>query len=237
MFAACALSVSLNGCSGNRTQQPSDERRPAPAQSSGSPENTATSPPVTAETPNDNRKVIVAFGDSLTAGVVEKSYPQYLQEILDQRHLPFRVENQGVAGDTSSDGVARIDNVTAEHPLLVLLEFGGNDGLRGVPVETTKKNLDDMIATLKRSGIQIVLLGITLPPNYGVDYIKPFNAMYADLAAKYKITLLPFLLIDVYSHNNLMQPDGIHPNSAGNRVVAEDVFRTIEPLLKRLEHS
>jgi acyl-CoA thioesterase-1 len=232
VFAACVV-IGLAACSDNRTQKSTDEGRVSQPQSSTAPQGTAS-----AENPApDKRQLIIAFGDSLTAGVVEKSYPQYLQEIIDAHGLPFRVENQGVAGDTSSDGLARIDNVTSERPSLVLLEFGGNDGLRGVPVDTTKKNLDEMISKLKAAGCSIVLLGITLPPNYGPDYIHAFNAMYGDLSHKYKIPLFPFLLVDVYNHPDMMQPDGIHPNSAGNKVVAQDVFRTIEPVLKRIEHS
>jgi len=173
----------------------------------------------------------VAFGDSLTAGVSGRSYPEHLQDLLDRSPFLYRIDNQGVSGDTTTDGLARIDNVIAVHPALVLLEFGGNDGLRGIPVTSTQENLDQMIALLKAAKIPVVLLGITLPPNYGPDYVKPFTAIFPTLAAKYKLPLMPFLLLHVYRGPGLMQPDGIHPNSQGNEIIARDVFALIQPLL------
>jgi len=179
--------------------------------------------------------VIVAFGDSLTAGVAGKSYPEYLEDILHEHGYKYAVENQGVSGDTTTDGLARIENVIAAKPALVILEFGGNDGLRGVPVESTRKNLEEMISRIQAASIPLVLLGITLPPNYGPDYVKPFTAMFPELAKKYKIRSLPFLLAHVYQDPKLMQPDGIHPNGAGNRIVAQDVFQLISKMLKPAE--
>jgi acyl-CoA thioesterase-1 len=179
-----------------------------------------------------NGPLIVAFGDSLTAGVAGKSYPEYLEDILQDHGYRYRVENQGVSGDTTTDGLARIENVIVTKPALVILEFGGNDGLRGVPVQTIRKNLEEMISRIQAARIPLVLLGITLPPNYGPDYVKPFTAMYPELAKKYKITSLPFLLAHVYQDPKLMQPDGIHPNGDGNRIVAQDVFQLISKMLK-----
>lgn len=179
--------------------------------------------------PPDNRPVIVTFGDSLTAGVAGRSYPENLQDLLDQNGYQFRVDNQGVSGDTTTDGLARLGNVLSVHPHLVLLEFGGNDGLRGVPVSATENNLSEMIRRLKESGIPVILLGITLPPNYGPDYVKPFTAMFPKLAKEYQLKLMPFLLLNVYQNPSLMQPDGIHPNGEGNKIVARDVFNLIKP--------
>ncbi len=136
-----------------------------------------------------------------------------------------------MSGDTTTDGLARIDNVISARPALVILEFGGNDGLRGVPVDSIRKNLQEMIERLKSANIPLVLLGITLPPNYGADYVKSFTAMYGDLAKKYNLRLVPFLLINVYRHPEMMQNDGIHPNGRGNEIVAQDVFKLIHPLL------
>jgi len=181
----------------------------------------------------DNRPVIVAFGDSLTAGVAGRSYPEDLQELLDEHGYSYRVENQGVSGDTSTDGLARIENVIDAHPALVILEFGGNDGLRGTPVDSTRDNLTHMITRLQGANIPVVLAGITLPPNYGPEYVKPFTAMFPELAKQFHLRLLPFLLVDVYRHPEMMQPDGIHPNGAGNEVVARDVFGLIKPLLHK----
>jgi acyl-CoA thioesterase-1 len=117
------------------------------------------------------------------------------------------------------------------HPALVILEFGGNDGLRGLPVDSTRQNLEEMIVRLKKAGLRVVLLGITLPPNYGPDYVKPFTALFPELAKKYNLRVLPFLLIHVYQNPGMMQPDGIHPNGEGNKIVAQDVFDLIQPLL------
>ena len=194
-------------------------------------ERKAAPPSSTAPITVDARPVIVAFGNSLTAGVAGRSYPDNLQDILDQNGFHYRVDNQGVSGDTSTDGLARLDNVIAQHPSLVLLEFGGNDGLRGVPVSATEKNMNEMIHRLRQESIPVVLLGITLPPNYGPDYVKSFTAMFPKLARQYQLKLMPFLLVHVYQSSSLMQPDGIHPNGDGNKIVARDVFNLIQPLL------
>lgn len=177
--------------------------------------------------------MVATFGDSLTAGIAGRSYPDDLQDLLDRNGYRYRVDNQGVSGDTTTDGLARIGNVIAQRPALVVLEFGGNDGLRGIPVDTTRKNLEEMIVHLKQARIPVVLLGITLPPNYGPDYVTPFTAIFPALAKKYNLKLLPFLLVHVYRNPEWMQPDGIHPNGEGNKVVAQDVFSLIQPLLAR----
>jgi acyl-CoA thioesterase-1 len=221
IVAACLVCGLLGACGRNAAAPTKEERSQAPDSSAAQ---TQASPP-------DNRPVIVTFGDSLTAGVAGRSYPDDLQDLLDQHGLKFRVDNQGVSGDTSTDGLARIDNVIAERPALVILEFGGNDGLRGTPIEATHKNLEEMIQRLKDAKLAIVLLGITLPPNYGADYVKPFRAMYPALAQQYRLNYMPFLLEHVYNVPGMMQPDGIHPSGAGNEIVARDVFTLIQPLL------
>jgi acyl-CoA thioesterase I len=214
------------GCSGSQ----SNERKEASAGSATREPAPARQPPAPPAT--DSRPVIVTFGDSLTQGVSGKSYPAFLQDLLDRSGYRYRVDNQGVSGDTTTDGLARIDNVIAVKPALVVLEFGGNDGLRGVPIEATRQNLDDMIQRLRAAALPVVLAGITLPPNYGPEYVKPFTAIFPDLAKKYKLRFISFLLIHVYADPNLMQPDGIHPNQAGNEIVAKDVFELIRPMLK-----
>src|SRR5579871_2527101 len=182
--------------------------------------------------PADTRPVIACFGDSLTAGFgVDHSYPELLQKELDRRGLHYRVVNLGVSGDTTQDGLDRISLVTAEHPQLVIVEFGANDGLRGQPVSNMEKNLGQMIETLQQSGIRVVLAAITLPPNYGPDYIRKFDAVYSSLAARYKVPLIPFLLAGVAGNPRLMQQDGLHPNAAGTPIVTANVMRTLEPLL------
>lgn len=184
----------------------------------------------------DNRPAVVCFGDSLTAGFgvdPGKSYPDVLQAELDRGGYRYRIVNFGVSGDTTQDGLARLPLVLAEKPRVVVLEFGANDGLRGQPVSIAEVNLAQMIEALQKAGITTVLAGITLPPNYGPDYIRKFNAMYGELAAKYKLPLIPFLLAGAAGHRNLMQQDGLHPNAEGTRLVANNVARVLEPLLRK----
>ncbi len=187
--------------------------------------------------PPDSRPRIVVFGDSLSAGFGAgpgQSFPDFLQKDLDKAGYRYRVVNQGVSGDTTSDGVTRLAAAIAQKPAIVILELGGNDGLRGIPIEKSKQNLDEMIRRLKAARCRILLAGITLPPNYGPDYIKPFQQMYQDLAAQYHLPLIPFLLADVvYAHPELMQHDGIHPTAKGNEIVARTVLRKLEPMLKK----
>ena len=194
---------------------------------------TDPAPPAPSVPLSDTRPAIVAFGDSLTQGVSGRAYPEFLQERLNAAGYAYQVQNAGVSGDTTTDALSRLPAIIESKPVLVLLEFGGNDGLRGIPVQTTKQNLDDMIVQLRKASIPTVLLGITLPPNYGPDYVKPFSAMFPDLARQHHLSLLPFLLAHVYRDASLMQPDGIHPNEEGNRIVAQDVQRIITPLLKK----
>jgi acyl-CoA thioesterase-1 len=143
------------------------------------------------------------------------------------------VINAGVSGDTTSDGVNRLGEVLAYKPRIVIVEFGGNDGLRGLPIETTRANLDQMVMTLQSASVRVILAGMTLPPNYGPDYIRTFEQIYRDLAAKYKVTRIPFLLerVATVATRNLMQRDGLHPTGPGNAIVAETVMRYLEPLL------
>lgn len=184
----------------------------------------------------DTRPAIACFGDSLTAGFgldPGRSYPDLLQRELDHKGYRYRVVNMGVSGDTTQDGLARLPMVLAEHPQLVVLEFGANDGLRGQPVSSAEQNQARIIEALQKAGARIVLAGITLPPNYGPEYLNRFNAMYPDLAKRYRLPLIPFLLADVAAKPNLMQRDGLHPNAEGTRLVVQNVLKVIEPLLQK----
>src|SRR5690349_10953184 len=140
----------------------------------------------------DTRPVIVAFGDSLTQGVSGKSYPAFLQDLLDQNGFSYRVDNQGVSGDTTTDGLARIENVIAAKPALVILEFGGNDGLRGIPVEATKQNLANMIERLQSAKIPLVLAGMPLPPTTGTLCSNHLRPTSLPLPQNTNCTNLPF---------------------------------------------
>ncbi len=183
----------------------------------------------------DPRPLVVCFGDSLTAGFGADegaSYPDFLQKDLDRDGYMYRVVNEGISGNTTKDGVDRIGTITALHPAVVVLEFGGNDGLRGLNIATTRTNLASMIATLQAAGIKVVLAGITLPPDYGPDYVKNFTANYTSLARQYKTPVLPFLLDHVYGVAGMMQADNTHATGKGNQIVAGNVLPYVEPLLK-----
>ncbi len=228
IVAVClAVAGFVAGC-GSKARPISTEERSEQANSSAPAKAPEAAPPAA-----DTRPVVVTFGDSLTQGVEGKSYPAFLQDLLNEEGYRYRVDNQGVSGDTTADGLARIESVIVVKPALVVLEFGGNDGLRGVPIENTRANLDGMLARLTAAKIPSVLAGITLPPNYGPDYVKPFTAIFPDLARKYHVRYMPFLLIHVFDKPGLMRADGIHPTEPGNRIVAKDVFDLIEPSLKK----
>lgn len=183
----------------------------------------------------DTRRVLVVFGDSISAGYgldPGLSFPDVLQRLLDAEKLPWRVVNQGISGDTTASGVARTDAALALRPSLVLLELGGNDGLRGIPLTSTRANLENMILAFQGAGARVVLAGMTLPPNYGPDYIRGFEQIFEDLAAKHKLKLIPFLLSGIITPDlRYFQNDGIHPTAAGAEIVAGTVLQAIRPLL------
>jgi acyl-CoA thioesterase I len=221
LMLVVVLAVSLAACA--RREDP--EQTPVPE----SRRETTQTPPQT-----DTRPVIAAFGDSLSAGFgVEpgKSYPDDLQRLLDAAGYHYRIANLGVSGDTTTDGVERLPAVLAIHPAIVILEFGGNDGLRGLPVTAAQKNLARIIEALQAAKIQILFAGMTLPRNYGPEYIQSFEKMYLDLGRKYKLPTIPFFLEGVGGHPDLTQPDGIHPTAEGAEIVARNVFKYLKPLL------
>lgn len=184
----------------------------------------------------DNRPVIACFGDSLTAGLGTdpgQSYPDYLQTLLDGEGYKYRVVNEGISGDTTKDGVARVAHVLALKAAVVVVEFGGNDGLRGLPLTETQKNLASMVATIHASGARVLLAGISLPPSYGQDYITRFNAMYPAIAKQAGVSLNPFIYKDVFGVPGDIQDDGIHATAKGNQQVAKNIAGSLKPLLKR----
>jgi len=221
-FCLIASLVVLWGCGKPQPRAPKAESQPAPA-------------PPAAAPPPDPRPAIVCFGDSITAGFgldAGQSFPDLLQQDLDRHALRYRIANLGVSGDTTQDGLARLPMALAEKPAIVILELGGNDGLRGIPIAITQANLAQMIEAFQGAGAQVVLAGMSLPPNYGPAFIKKFEAVYRDLAAKYHVTLIPFLLEGVGAHDEFMQRDGIHPNAAGARKVEALVMKALTPMLK-----
>lgn len=192
--------------------------------------------PATINQPRDERPLVVCFGDSLTAGYGAddgQSYPDFLQKDLDRAGYRYRVVNEGISGNTTKDGVDRLSDIVDLHPAVVVLEFGGNDGLRGLKIQTTRTNLTTMITGLQHASIKVVIAGITLPPDYGSDYVNSFTSNYPTLAKKYNAPVLPFLLKDVYGVDGLMQADNMHATNKGNEIVAHNVLPLVEPLLKR----
>lgn len=188
----------------------------------------------------DLRPTIVVLGDSLAEGygVAEgKSFPEGIQRRLDRSGYRYRVVNLGVSGDTTSGGLGRLNYALSLKPQILILELGGNDGLRGIPVAQTKANLEQMIVRAQKAGAQVLLAGMTLPPNYGPDYIRAFENIYKDLAAKYKLPLIPFLMSairdQIGTRPGLMQRDGIHPTAEGHELIADTVMTFLKRMVRR----
>jgi acyl-CoA thioesterase I len=228
------LLVTLDGCRSNTPPTESSTFDPDTSKNATSPVPVPLVPENSVK--DDPRPRIVCFGDSLTAGFgtdVGQAYPDHLQVTLDHHGYSYRVVNAGVSGNTTKDGVERIPSVLAMKPAIVVVEFGGNDGLRGLRITDTRANLDKIVSALTASGTKVVMAGITLPPDYGPDYIKQFNETYSLLASKYHVPLFPFLLKGVFGVDGMMQADRTHATARGNEVVADNVLTLIQPLLKK----
>jgi acyl-CoA thioesterase I len=184
----------------------------------------------------DSRPVILAFGDSLTAGYGVprgSGYPERLQEKLDGLGYKYHVVNMGVSGDTTSGGRARMKVALAAKPSIVILELGANDGLRGLPVAPMRANLEEMIKEFQQGGAKVILAGMTLPKNYTAAYVKPFEDVFRDLGKKFGLPLIPFFLEGVAGDPKYTLEDFIHPNPSGYVLVTDIVMKTLRPLLKR----
>ena len=182
-----------------------------------------------------NENTIVVLGDSLSAGYgvkAEESWPSLLENTLKKNNPNLSVINAGISGDTTSGGLFRLPLLLKKHqPKIVILELGGNDGLRGMSIKRViKKNLEQMINMIHASGSIVVMIGVELPPNYGELYTSSFKKMYVDLANEYNINLVKGSLIEMVS-SNLMQSDGIHPNQAGHVLIEQEVLKEIVPIL------
>lgn len=180
---------------------------------------------------------IVALGDSLTAGYglnVDQAYPALLQQKIEQAGLNYQVINAGVSGDTSAGGLRRVDWLLGAPVDVLILALGANDGLRGVPVESTEKNLLQIIGKVRARNpqVRVLVVGMQLPPNFGADYVAKFSAVFPGVAKQEKATLIPFLLEGVGGVATLNQADRIHPNEAGQKILAATVWKYLEPLLK-----
>lgn len=201
-----------------------------------SPEGAKAKPLVTPQL-DAQRPKIIAFGDSLTAGfgLAEKeSYPYLLQEKLKADGFDYEVINAGVSGDTSLGGLERSEWVLSqENAAILILELGANDLLRGMPPAKMKENLDAIIKKAKSRNIKVLLCGMLAPPTAGSDYQRDFVAVFPDLADEHKIEFLPFLLDGVAARKELNQPDGIHPNAEGEKIMTDNVYRALKPMLER----
>ncbi len=180
--------------------------------------------------------VLVCYGDSITAGhglPEGQSFPDALNKLLAARGYHYKVINQGTSGATTKDAVASIQSVLRLHPDVVVVEFGGNDGLRGLPLEQTRRNLDQVISTLQSAHIKVLLAGITLPPNYGPDYIRQFDQVFKTLAAEHHTAFVPMIYKDLIHVSGTIQSDGIHPTAKGSRIIATTLLPALEPLLRK----
>lgn len=181
-------------------------------------------------------KTIVVLGDSLAAGLgldPDQAFPALLQERIDAAGLDCKVVNAGVSGDTTAGGLRRLNWLLRQKVDILIVELGGNDGLRGIQPESTQANLQAMIdqARKKYPDIRIILAGMRLPPNLGAEYLQEFERIFPTLAEKNAAALVPFLLEGVGGERNLNQSDGIHPTAEGQRIVADNVWRVLAPLL------
>jgi acyl-CoA thioesterase-1 len=179
---------------------------------------------------------IVILGDSLSAAYgmeISQSWPSLLQQRLIENGYVHRVFNSSIAGDTTQGGATRLPRLLDKNqPEVVILELGGNDGLRGLPIEVTGKNLSSMIEQSQSAGASVILSEMRIPPNYGRTYTEKFNTLYTTLADQYGVSLLPFLLDDIALEPGLMMADGIHPTAEAQPLILEKVWIQLEPLLR-----
>ena len=182
--------------------------------------------------------VVVALGDSLTAGLgvaADEAFPARLQARLRAEGYDYRVVNAGVSGDTTAGGLRRVDWALRAHPDVVIVALGANDGLRGQSPPAIRANLEEIVARLQAAGVRVLLVGMRLPPNYGAEYTKEFEAVFPAVARRAKITLMSFLLDGVAADPRLNQADGIHPTAAGQQMIADRLWPYLRSLLRPIK--
>ncbi|MFK8053943.1 MAG: arylesterase [Woeseiaceae bacterium] len=194
---------------------------------------------VRAESTEDKRPVLMVVGDSLSAGYgladTGDGWVALLQQRLDTESLAFRVVNASISGDTSNGGAARLPAALATHsPAVVVIELGGNDGLRGLPLNVMRSNFVRMIEAAQSQGAEVILLGMMIPPNYGERYTTDFQQQFVDLSEQYDLTLVPFFLENVALSQELMQSDGIHPNANAQPIMLNNVWPALAPIVERI---
>ena len=182
------------------------------------------------------RRVLVCFGDSITAGYGlshDEAYPAFLQKKLNAAGYHYKVVNHGVSGATTKDAVAELPEVLKLHPEIVVVEFGGNDGLRGLPLTETRSNLDRVLSAFEKAHVKVLLAGITLPPDYGPEYIRDFEQMFRALAVRHHATLEPMLYRSLVHTPGTIQADGIHPTAKGSAIIADTLIARLRPVLRK----
>jgi acyl-CoA thioesterase-1 len=227
LVAVCVMAaVVVGGCAPREIPGPEEAGRARSA---------ANAPPG-ARAPAESGPRIVALGDSLTAGLglaAGEPYPALLQQRLDTAGLKYHVVNAGVSGDTSAGGLSRLDWALDGDVQVLIVALGGNDALRGLPVNGLRHNLSAIIEGAQTRGITVILAGMEAPPNFGRSYIVEFHEVYRELAKQYGVAFLPFLLEGVAGVESLNQRDGIHPTAQGARLVADNVWAVLRPLLEQ----
>lgn len=181
--------------------------------------------------------LVIFLGDSLTAGYglsEAEAFPALLTGQLRGRERVARIVNAGISGDTTAGGLARVDWLLSQDPEVMVVELGANDGLRGLALEETRKNLDEIVRRCLGAGARVLVIGMKIPPSYGPEYSSGFEDLFADLATAHGVSLMPFLLEGVAADPDLNQSDGIHPNAAGQRLLAENVLDYVQPILDDL---
>ena len=180
---------------------------------------------------------LLIVGDSLSApyGIgSNEGWVTLLEERLRQKRFDYSVVNASISGETSSGGATRIEELLKRtKPRAVVVALGGNDGLRGLPVGQMKENLSRIVEAASKRGARVLLVGVRIPPNYGMYYVREFEGAFANVAKRYNIALVPYMLKNVGERRELMQPDGIHPNAAAQPTILENIWPTLEPLLKK----
>ena len=224
------LSMIVSGCT--RPDRDSTERAPNQSAPPAVEVGRSSDPAAHAQ----RRRRVVFLGDSLTAGYglpKEQSVPSLVQRRLDAEGYDYEVVNHGVSGDTSAGGVSRLDWALDGDVRVLVLELGANDGLRGLPVESTNANLSDIITRAQRRGVTVLLTGMEAPPNHGPVYTRQFRQLFADLAREHEVAFVPFYLEGVAGNPALNISDGIHPNADGAAIVQQTIWKALQPLLER----
>ncbi|MCH4823850.1 arylesterase [Gramella lutea] len=221
LFLTLFMMILISGCGDNKKKEASESEESVQQESAQAQED----------------KVILMFGDSLTAGYgleEQEAFPAILQRKIDSLGLAYKVVNAGLSGETTSGGRNRIDWVLKQNVDVFVLELGANDGLRGIPLSETRKNLQEIIDFVRAENpdVEIVLAGMQIPPNMGQNYTSEFKNIFPELAEKNKVHLIPFLLEDVAGNPDLNQQDGIHPTAEGHRILAENVWEVLKPIVQ-----